>query len=170
MKPTTPFEIIAETVCAYRRMSLEDMVSGKRTRRYCKVRFEICWLARYYTDMSTAEIGRALGGRDHTTILNGLERQQLRLAREPFYAPQFQKLQDTVEKALKRSTAQFEMRWDGDRGLELAHKVLIPGNFKAGLRPEDIRVLAEGLLARERQLLDHRAFAGFIEANLNQLT
>ena len=46
-----------------------DMVSDRRTLTVVRPRQIACWLMRNFTTMSLPEIGRRMGGRDHTTIL-----------------------------------------------------------------------------------------------------
>ncbi len=169
MKHATPFSIIAETVCAARHLTLQDIQSPKRNRRFVNARFEVCWLVRHYTDLSTPEIGKALGGRDHTSVLNAFERQEQRVANEPFYSTAFDKLRTTVETALRNASLQAELNFRGDDGLEIARKLLTPGNFRSGLRPGEIRALASAVVDREQRLNAFRDFAGKLQSDLKQI-
>lgn len=167
---STPFEIIAAIVCQRRCVRLVDVQSAKRTDRLVNFRAEIYWLARHLTDLSIAQMGKAMGGRDHTTVLAGLKRQEDRIANEPFYIRDFDQLRKAVENALLTASGMPQLKLHGDDGLELARKLLIPGNFTVGLRPSDVRCLARAVIEREEQLESHREFAGFIQKNLQQLT
>jgi hypothetical protein len=46
-----------------------EIVSVRRARAVCRARALVIWLARRHTSLSLPQIGRQLGGRDHTTIL-----------------------------------------------------------------------------------------------------
>jgi hypothetical protein len=48
-----------------------DLLSHRRTKELVKPRHIVMHLARKYTGRSLPEIGRWLGGRDHTTIMHG---------------------------------------------------------------------------------------------------
>lgn len=45
-----------------------------RSRKYVQARFAVMWVAREVFALSTPVIGRALGNRDHSTVLAGLSR------------------------------------------------------------------------------------------------
>lgn len=49
--------------------SWHEIVSVRRSRAICRARSLLIWLARRHTSLSLPQIGRQLGGRDHTTIL-----------------------------------------------------------------------------------------------------
>jgi hypothetical protein len=60
---------ITQAVCEYFHVVMSDLRSPSRNKVLVKPRQVICYLARRHTGRSLAEIGRALGGRDHTTVL-----------------------------------------------------------------------------------------------------
>lgn len=70
---------IAEDVCRKRGISINDFMSARRTKNVAMARQEAYWRAREETRASLPQIGRAYGGRDHTTILWGIRRHQARL-------------------------------------------------------------------------------------------
>lgn len=49
-----------------------DFLSHRRWRRYVEARQIAFWFMRHYTDYSLPQIGRLVGGRDHTTVLHGI--------------------------------------------------------------------------------------------------
>jgi len=65
---------IAEAVAHFYGLSVEDLKSPRRTKAVVLPRQVAMYLAREETDASLLEIGRALGGRDHSTILYGYEK------------------------------------------------------------------------------------------------
>ena len=65
---------IAKEVSAEFGVSVLDLYSHRRTRKVCLPRQIIMWRARYETTRCLPEIGRALGGRDHTTVLHAVKK------------------------------------------------------------------------------------------------
>jgi chromosomal replication initiator protein len=65
--------VLAATAAHYR-LSVEDLASRKRTKLVALARQIAMYLAREETTASLSQIGAALGGRDHTTILHGCAR------------------------------------------------------------------------------------------------
>lgn len=55
---------------AGRPVSWQEMVSVRRSKPVCRARALVIWLARRHTSLSLPQIGRQMGGRDHTTILH----------------------------------------------------------------------------------------------------
>ncbi len=77
----TPSQVI-ETVARFYNISVADMVSPSRNKELVQPRQIAMYLIRQETDASLPEIGSLLGGRDHTTILHGVERIKDRLETE----------------------------------------------------------------------------------------
>lgn len=63
-------QIIRE-VCIKYNISLEDLISERRTAKIVLPRQEAMYRLCTETDWSLPRIGRALGNRDHTTVLHG---------------------------------------------------------------------------------------------------
>jgi chromosomal replication initiator protein len=80
-RPTVE-RIQAET-CAASGVALEDLVGTRRTREALRARQLAIYLSRELTDRSLAEIGRAFGGRDHSTVLAAVRRVATRVASDP---------------------------------------------------------------------------------------
>lgn len=62
-------------------VSVDDIISPRRDRAILPARYEAIWRMKAETAMSLPAIGRRLGGRDHTTIINALKKYQ-RMAEE----------------------------------------------------------------------------------------
>ena len=60
--------ILAE-ICALYGVSLVDLISDRRTACLTRPRQHACYRLRMETPLSLPQIGRLMGGRDHTTIL-----------------------------------------------------------------------------------------------------
>lgn len=72
-KKITP-EVIIQVVAEHYNLTPLDIQSQKRNKEIVYPRQIVMYLCRTMTDTSLQEIGRALGGRDHTTILHGIEK------------------------------------------------------------------------------------------------
>lgn len=55
-------------------ISKRDIVSERRTAEVVRPRMIACWLMRNFTTMSLPTIGKKLGRRDHTTVLNAVRK------------------------------------------------------------------------------------------------
>jgi hypothetical protein len=65
---------IIKLVCQSFNVPRIDLISERRTAKIVLPRMVACWLMRYHTTMSLPQIGRRLGGRDHTTILSAVRK------------------------------------------------------------------------------------------------
>ena len=65
---------IIEAVASFYRLTPYDICSARRTKEVVLPRHVAMWIARNYTLKSLPEIGRLMGGRDHTTVLSGERR------------------------------------------------------------------------------------------------
>lgn len=63
---------IQAAVCEHFRVTRLDLLSRRRGRDVARPRQVGMWLARHATPASLPEIGRAFGGRDHTTVLHAV--------------------------------------------------------------------------------------------------
>lgn len=67
-------ERIVRLVCQIYDVTKTDLLSDRRTRELVKPRQIACYLAKQLTPRSLPEIGRKLGGRDHTTVLHAIRK------------------------------------------------------------------------------------------------
>ena len=65
-------------VADYYSISLEELVSKKRSRNISYPRQIAMYLLRDVTDMSLPKIGNDFGGRDHTTVLHAVDKNTYR--------------------------------------------------------------------------------------------
>lgn len=70
--PTIPdfLRIVADIA----HVSVTDLRSARRAREVARPRQVAMWLARKYTPLSLPSIGRAIGNRDHTTVMHAARR------------------------------------------------------------------------------------------------
>lgn len=55
-------------------VGIKDLTSKSRRRHIVRARWLYFWCSRHVTGRSLPAIGRACGGRDHSTVLNGIRR------------------------------------------------------------------------------------------------
>lgn len=83
-KPTRGMMITGSIEAVARRHALtrEDFIRRNRSRRIAWPRQEAMYVLRTKWGLSLPRIGQLLGGRHHTTVLDGIRRYEARLARE----------------------------------------------------------------------------------------
>jgi chromosomal replication initiator protein len=86
---------IQQEVCAFYRLSIEDLKAKKRTKNVAFPRQIAMYLCRELTDNSLPKIGEQFGGRDHTTVIHAHEKISGMLAKDP-------QLKDEIEELKKR--------------------------------------------------------------------
>lgn len=80
MTPAQSTRLLIEQTVAPFGATLDEALSHDRRRR-CTVPRQVAYAAvRERTSMSLPQIGRTFGGRDHTTIIHGLQQHEARLA------------------------------------------------------------------------------------------
>ncbi len=62
---------VLEVTAVYHGMTVDDLLGPRRTKKIALARQEAMYLARESTEASLPQIGAALGGRDHTTVMHG---------------------------------------------------------------------------------------------------
>jgi len=70
---------IANEVCRKHKVAFRELVSSQRPKYIVVPRHEFMWRAREETNYSLHDIGRFLGGRDHSTVAAGIERHKARM-------------------------------------------------------------------------------------------
>ncbi|MDW7981379.1 MAG: chromosomal replication initiator protein DnaA [Thermomicrobium sp.] len=75
-------ELVLDVVCRHFRVSLAELVGSSRRREVVVPRQVAMYLLRDELGLSLVEIGQRLGGRDHTTVLHGVEKVEQALARD----------------------------------------------------------------------------------------
>jgi hypothetical protein len=83
---------IAGVVCTHYGVRWLDIISARRTASTVLPRQVICYLARDLTPQSLPEIGRRLGGRDHTTVLASYQKIKALVARDKSFAAEIDTL------------------------------------------------------------------------------
>ena len=83
--PLSHIEIddILETTAHYHQLTLDDLLSKQRSHEVALARHIAIYLARNEINATLPAIGRALGGRSHSTILNGYRKVEERIQSDP---------------------------------------------------------------------------------------
>lgn len=76
---------IIEKVCEFYRMKPTQIKSSKRNASLVRVRHILMYLLKKELSLTLVEIGNSLGGRDHTTIMHGVEKVEKLLTDKVFY-------------------------------------------------------------------------------------
>lgn len=76
------WKVIIRDICKKYEIHLADLMSIRRDRATVRARHEAMYRMRVETTMSMPEIGRRLGGRDHTTVLHGIKQHTKRMEAE----------------------------------------------------------------------------------------
>jgi chromosomal replication initiator protein len=73
-RTTTSASEVIDAVSKHYQVEEKDLMGRKRTRDVVLPRQIAMYLLREETDISLEEIGRAIGGRDHTTVMHGIKK------------------------------------------------------------------------------------------------
>ena len=65
---------IIQTVCEYYNVTIEDINSKKRSQDIVHPRQVATWLCRNMTENSQEQVGKAVGDRDHATVINSINK------------------------------------------------------------------------------------------------
>lgn len=95
---------ILEVACEAFEVDKTDVLSARRTSNIVLPRHVVYYLCRHCSFKSFPEIGRALGGRDHTTIIHGVKKIEKLIIEDPDLYLKVNELRNrlTVEKISHR--------------------------------------------------------------------
>ena len=82
-KTAIPIELIQRKVSEFFGLKLSELMAKDRTKAVAFPRQVAMYLARQLTHTSLAEVGRAFGGKDHTTVLHAVGKIQTLLREDP---------------------------------------------------------------------------------------
>ena len=83
---------IVRAVAAFHGISTQELLSRSRLRRAVTPRQIAHFLAKTLMRKSLPQIGRLIGGRDHTTVLHSIRKIDARRARDPAFAAEIEQL------------------------------------------------------------------------------
>jgi hypothetical protein len=121
MTPTVPLALIQRHVALGFGLAPRELSSERQGKPIAEARHIAMWLAYEMTGLTMVRIGRAFGGRDHTTVRHALEKAEMRLDREKGLAGKVDRIRTAIEA-------------EAAIGAELAQAVLLTDNVVSALR------------------------------------
>lgn len=91
--------LLIQMVAEHYGLTVAELLSKRRTQEVAQARQIAMFIARALSRLSLAEIGKALGGRDHTTVLHGISRVEQMLKESPALAREIESLIDRIKSA-----------------------------------------------------------------------
>ncbi len=76
-------EMILSAVSEHMEISVEDIISSKRSKEIASARQIFMYLCRQLTDKSLQAIGETIGGKDHSTVHNGIMQTEKKMKQDP---------------------------------------------------------------------------------------
>ena len=89
-------ELVLTAVAAYYGLKVADLKSAKKTRDISHPRQLAMYLARRLTRASYPDIGKALGGKDHSTVVKGVQRVERMLSQDPELATAIRAVENSL--------------------------------------------------------------------------
>lgn len=93
--------VIKAAACVRFQLNARDLTGPSRIRVHCWPRFIAMSLIKENTRLSLPQIGRLFGGRDHTTVLNALERARFLRMHNDEFAEDYRAVQELVNLRVK---------------------------------------------------------------------
>ena len=94
-------ETILDASCEKFNAKQRDIVSKTRRKEVVLVRHIVMYLCKKYTKLSISQIGRSIGGRDHSTVIHACNTIERRLASEKNFRLDMEKFEATLKVAKK---------------------------------------------------------------------
>lgn len=95
--PGTPQRVSIERIIATTAVAFNCTVADIKGRKRCPdivtIRHVACYLAKQFSGRTFAEIGRKMGGRDHTSIINGCRNVALAMRRDAIFCQEVVELE-----------------------------------------------------------------------------
>lgn len=97
-KKELSYDNIVAAVCKYSGIRKSDITGKSRKKEIVAARQLALHIAHKYTAMSFSQLGRAMGGRDHSTVMHACNQVETRLAADKA----FRKSVETLEASIKQ--------------------------------------------------------------------
>ncbi len=141
--------LIVEAVSEYFSVSVQDIRSTRRVATVVLARHVACYLARKMTTKSLPEIGRDIGGRDHTTVLYSCQGIDAYRHDKPDFAAKLIELEGIIAIAAGAITQlNFELPKDIDVR-DVAQRLISQPLTQFTLSIDEVRAMALALLAEK---------------------
>ena len=89
---------IVRKVCAHYGVKQRDLLSKSRRQGIVQARQLAMYLSHKYTDLSLSQIGRRIGGRDHSTVLHSCAQVERRVATDKGFRREMEELECALKK------------------------------------------------------------------------
>lgn len=93
---------IIDDVSAYYGLTVVEMLSRRRSKSIVRPRQVAMYLAKRMTTRSLPEIGRHIGGMDHTTVIHGVNTVQKQIDADATFAREVSELQSIIRERAER--------------------------------------------------------------------
>jgi chromosomal replication initiator protein len=90
----SPSSLLAEIVCSQYSISKEDLLGQCRQKEMVRPRQVLMYLLKHEAGMTYPMIGKEIGGRDHTTIMHGVEKITHELKKNPEFLSELQTIKN----------------------------------------------------------------------------
>jgi hypothetical protein len=146
--------LIAETVCTTYDVKMLDLYSARRDRPIILPRHMSWALARHLTPKSFPEIGRLMGGRDHTTVIAGIRKIEQAMETDAEIAANFQTLTNALTLLGEASdkSARLSVQFGDVDPVDTAYRILNAPLRDTSPSLEEIRALAMGVLHYQAEM------------------
>ena len=91
-------DMIIENVARYHNVTVEQIKGKKKDAPVVKPRQQAMYLIRELTQLSLPEIGNAMGGKNHTTVLHSIKRVEESIQKDPSFAKTIAELTENIKK------------------------------------------------------------------------
>ncbi len=91
-------DMIIENVARYHNVTVEQIKGKKKDAPVVKPRQQAMYLIRELTQLSLPEIGNAMGGKNHTTVLHSIKKVEENIQKDPAYAKTVAELTENIKK------------------------------------------------------------------------
>lgn len=110
-------EDMVRALCKARGISMATLRSKRRWPQICRVRHEAMWLLSEATELSTTEIARIVGCRNHTSVISGRDKIARLVAKDARYGHEIERCatETNLERNLRLAREINEMRADLER-------------------------------------------------------
>ena len=89
---------IINVVCEYYNVTIEDINSKKRSQDIVHPRQVATWLCRNMTENSQEQVGKAVGDRDHATVINSINKINKEISSESSTKREIEEIKNILEK------------------------------------------------------------------------
>lgn len=91
-------DMIIENVARYHNVTVDQIKGKKKDAPVVKPRQQAMYLIRELTQLSLPEIGNAMGGKNHTTVLHSIKRVEESIQKDPAFAKTIAELTENIKK------------------------------------------------------------------------